>query len=345
MVGFREVSILALLEQRFDLRVQRIQRLHVRRELLGHTGIARLICGVLQRLQFLAGGSRQALKRFRPVRNDFIRFLLPVRPDLEKPVQPVHGGLLIAGEVLLTHAEERQPFALAIEGFGGGVLPLLRGLIHAFQRFPRLLRAGNIVHQGDRTRHHRRGDRQPDGRRLGEYRKESRPAAARLAHRRGELPNARGQRAHALGDLAHEQQHWPDRCRNGRVADDLHPLGFVHFEELVQQLARAVDETLDHGIEVVPDLLAEQHSLVLEVDQPAFRGGIALAGFFGQRGVLFPRGIGQRLRPGEQLRGVGGAQQRVAQPDFIDPDLIQRGDGRRAFLVHFGQTHDECLKR
>ena len=252
---------------------------------------------------------------------------------------------MIAGEVLFAHAEEGQPFALSIEGFGGGVLPLLRGLVHAFQRFPRLLCAGDVVRQGYCTRHHRRGDRQPHCWGFPQDRDKPRPAAARLAHRRGKLADARGQRTHALGDLAHEQQHWPDRCRNGRVADDLHPLGFVHFEELVQQLARAVDETLDHGIEVVPDLLAEQHSLVLEVDQPAFRGGVALAGFFGQRGVLFPRGIGQRLRPGEQLRGVGGAQQRVAQPDFIDPDLIQRGDGRRAFLVHFGQTHDECLKR
>ena len=125
----------------------------------------------------------------------------------------------------------------------------------------------------------------------------------------------------------------------------MHPLRLVHFQKPAQQLVHAANEVLDHGVEIVPDLLGKQQRPVLQVDQLALRGGVALASFFGQRGVLFPRGIGQRLCLGKQARSVGGAQQRVAQSDFIDPDLLQRGDGRYARLVHSSQPDDERLKR
>ena len=38
-------------------------------------------------------------------------------------------------------------------------------------------------------------------------------------------------------------------------------------------------------------------------------------------------------------------QQRVAQADLRDADLLQRGDGRNTRLVHLRKPHDKCLKR
>ena len=74
----------------------------------------------------------------------------------------------------------------------------------------------------------------------------------------------------------------------GCELNDLPALGFVHGEEFLEQFFRAVDEAADGGIQIIPDLLAEQQRRVLEVLQPALRGGVALVGFFGQCGVLFP---------------------------------------------------------
>ena len=345
MVGIGEIAVLAALEQSGKLRVQRIQRGHVVRELVGYARIAAFVRRSLERGQFIAGGGRQALEGFRPCGYNLVAFLLAVCPDLDQPVQPFLRGLRLPHKVAFAHAEKGQAFAFAVEGFGGGVLPLLRGFVHALQRLAGLLRAGEVVHQRDRVRHHSRGDRQPHRRGLAQHRKESRPAAARLAHGSGKLANAGGERADALGHLAQGKEHRPRGRGIGGHADDLHPLGLVHVEEAFHEVARAVDEALNRGIQVVAELLGEEKRRVFEVDEPAFRGGVALARFLGEGGVLLPGVDGHVLRPGEQLVGVDRAQERIAQADLRDADIVQCGDGRNAFLVHPGKARDKRLKR
>ena len=131
----------------------------------------------------------------------------------------------------------------------------------------------------------------------------------------------------------------------GRHPDDLLALCLVHGEEALQQFVCAVDELLDGRVQVVADLLREQHGGVFEVGQAALRGGIALVRFLRKRGVFLPRVDGHGLCLGEQLVGVDRAQQRVAQADLRDADLLQRGDGRNTRLVHLRKPHDKCLKR
>ena len=204
---------------------------------------------------------------------------------------------------------------------------MLGRFIHGFQRFPRLLCAGDVIGKGDGRRHRRRSNGQPHRRRPGQRRKEPLPAAARLAHGGGKLADAGGQCAHTFGNLAQHQQYRPGGSGIGRHLHDLLALCLVHFEEARQQVIRAVDEFLYRRVEVVPDLLGEQYGGVFEVGEPRFRGRVALIGLLGERGVLIPRDIGHLLRLGEQLVGIDGAQQCVAQADLRDADLLQGGDG------------------
>ena len=97
-----------------------------------------------------------------------------------------------------------------------------------------------------------------------------------FAHGGGKLADARRQRADALGHLAQGEQHRPGGRGVGGHADDLHALGLIHFEEALHEVARAVDEILDRGVQVVADLLGEEERSIFEVDEPAFRGGVAL---------------------------------------------------------------------
>ena len=345
LVSLGEEAVLALAQKGFDLSVQRVQRRDVGGELLGNAGIAAFVRRGLERGKLLTGRGGQRLERFRPGGYDLIAFLLAVRPDLKQPAEPILRRSGLPREVALAHAEKGQPIAFSIEGLRGGLLPLLRGFVHALQRLARLLRAGDVVHQSDRARHHRGGDRQPHRRGLGKHRKKARPSAARLAHGGGKLADARRQRPDALRHLAQNEQHRPGGRGVGGHADDLHALGLIHFEESLHEVARAVDEILDRGVQVVADLLGEEERSVLEVDEPAFSGGVAFARLLGEGGILLPGVDGQILRLGKQLVGVDRAQQRIAQAHLRDADLLQGSDGRNAFLVHPGKARDERLER
>ena len=102
---------------------------------------------------------------------------------------------------------------------------------------------------------------------------------------------------------------------------------------------------MDGGIEIIAQLLPKEDSLVLEVDELALRRGVALVGFCGQGGVLRPCAVRSRLRPAEQIGGICGTQQRIAQTHLLDTDLVQHSDGAFARIVHLGETHDKRLKR
>ena len=199
---------------------------------------------------------------------------------LKESVQPLLCGLPVADKVAFRHAEEGQPFAAAIESLCGGVLPLLRRLFHALECFPGLLRAGNIIRQRNGSCDHCGGDGEPYGRGLSQNRQKSLPAAARLANRRCKFSQGRGHRAHALRDLAQYQQYGTGCGGIGRELNDLLPLGFVHGQELLQKLFRAVDETADGGVQIVADLLTKQQRRILEIFQLALRGGVTLIRLF-----------------------------------------------------------------
>ena len=85
-----------------------------------------------------------------------------------------------------------------------------------------------------------------------------------------------GYRAHALGDLAQYQQYGTGSGGTSRELNDLFPLGFVHGQELLQKLFRAVDQAANGGTEIVADLLTKQQRRILEVLQLALRGGVTL---------------------------------------------------------------------
>ena len=124
-------------------------------------------------------------------------------------------------------------------------------------------------------------------------------AAARLAHGGGKLADAGGERTDALCHLAQGKEHRPrGRCIGGH-ANDLHPLGLVHVEEAFHEVARAVDEALNRGIQIVAELLGEEDRCIFEVDESAFRGGVALARLLGEGCVFLPGVDGHVLRPGE----------------------------------------------
>ena len=156
-ISLRQLPVLLLFQQPGDLFVHGVQGINVSLQLRGNGRIARLIGGFLQAGKLLTGAGGQALKGFRPFRNDLVGFLFAIRPDAQQAVQPfaaVPGGPL---EVVLAHAEEGQALAAAVEGFCGGFLPGLGGLRHTFQRFAGGFRAGRDVHQLYRAVHQRSG--------------------------------------------------------------------------------------------------------------------------------------------------------------------------------------------
>ena len=89
-------TILALFQQPRNLRVHLIQRLNVRCQPLRYAGIAVLVGGILERLQFGARAVRQTFERIRPVCDDLVALFFTVRPDGQQTVQPVLRGLLIS---------------------------------------------------------------------------------------------------------------------------------------------------------------------------------------------------------------------------------------------------------
>ena len=177
-----EMAVLPLFQQPRNLRVHLIKRLNVRCQPLRYAGIAILISGLLERLQFGARTVRQAFEGIRPMGDDLVALFFAVRPHCQQAVQPLLRGLLIPDKVAFRHAEEGQPFTAAIESLCGGVLPLLRRVLHTSQRFARLFRAGHIIRQRDGTRNHRSGDGEPYSRGLTQNRQKSLPAAACLAN-------------------------------------------------------------------------------------------------------------------------------------------------------------------
>ena len=66
LIGLGEVSVLALLQQRFDLGIQRIQCLNVGGQLIGDGGITRILRIRAHLFQFRARGFRQRLEGVRP---------------------------------------------------------------------------------------------------------------------------------------------------------------------------------------------------------------------------------------------------------------------------------------
>ena len=345
LIRFREITVLTLLQKRFDFCVQRIQRFDVLGKLLRYAGIAALVSRSLEVGEFFPCAGGEGLEGIRPRGHDLVRFLLSVRPHLEQPVQPVLRALRLPGEVAFAHAEERQPLGSTVERLGGGVLPLLGRLIHGLQRFPRLFRARDVVHQRSGSGHHSGSHGQPHGGGFGQRRKEALPAAARLAHGGGKLADAGGQCAHTFGDFPQHQQHRPSGGSISCHAHDLLALAFVQLHEFVQQVCCPVDEVLYGGVEVVADLLRGQQRGVFEVGEAALCGGVAFVGFIGEGSIFLPRGRRRFLCARKQFGGVGGAHEGVAQAHFCQAHLLQGHDGRHALLVHFGQAHDERLDR
>ena len=307
LVSFGEIAILALFQERFDLCIQRIQRLDVSGELIGNAGITGILRIGAHLLQFRPGSTCERLEGIRPSADNFVRFFLAIRPDGQQPIHPILRGLHIAGEVGFRHAEEGQTIS-TIEGFGCGVLPVFSGLSHTLQRFTRLLRAGYIIPNGNGGGDSCGSDGYPHSRGLAQHGHEPLKAAARFSHSGGELADACGDYADALCDLGEAQHDRAGGSSDGSELDDLHALCFIHRHELVKQLVRAIDQVVDGGIEVITEGLPEKDSLVLQVGQSAGSGGIALARFCGERGIFFPRFIGGDLRFSEQLIGVDGAE-------------------------------------
>ncbi len=89
LVRFREIAVLPLLEQRFDLRIQRIQRFDVFGQLLRYAGITALIRRGLEVGEFFPCAGGEGLEGIRPRGHDLVRFLLAICPHFEQPVQPI----------------------------------------------------------------------------------------------------------------------------------------------------------------------------------------------------------------------------------------------------------------
>lgn len=105
--------------------------MNVRCQSLRYAGIAILIGGLLERLQFGARTVRQAFEGIRPMGDDLVALFFTVRLDGQQTVQPVLRRPLIPDKIALGQAEKGQSFAAAIESFGGGIFPLLRRVLHA----------------------------------------------------------------------------------------------------------------------------------------------------------------------------------------------------------------------
>ena len=99
LICLTEVSVLALLQQRFDLCIQRIQRFDVSGQLIRNRAIARILRVRAHLFQLLARGLRQRFEGVRPFRNDLIRFFLTVRPDSDQAVQPFLCVLVLSYKI------------------------------------------------------------------------------------------------------------------------------------------------------------------------------------------------------------------------------------------------------
>ena len=164
LVTFGEVAVLPLFQQLFNFRIQSIQLVDISLQLRGHSGIAVGIRCSLQFSQRITGISGERLKGLRPFVDNFIRFLLTIRPDSQKPGQPFLRSLLFLHKVAFAHTEERQTFAVAVEGFSSGILPVFSSFCHAFECFTCLFCTGYIVGKCNRANNHSRSDRKPDRR-------------------------------------------------------------------------------------------------------------------------------------------------------------------------------------
>ena len=70
---------------------------------------------------------------------------------------------------------------------------------------------------------------------------------------------------------------------------------------------------MNGGIQVIAQLLGKEDGLVFQVDELAFRSGVALTGFFCKGGVLSPCLVSRLLCRSKKLRRVDGAQECIAQ--------------------------------
>ena len=201
LICLAEVPILALLQQRFDLRVQRIQRFDVSGQLIRNRAIARIlrVCTHLRKLR--AGGFRQCLEGVRPFRDDLIRFLLTVRPHFDKAVYPVLSVCGGAHEVALAHAESIESVGIPVEGFGSGVFPVFRCLVHRLESFSRLTGTGSKIRDGDCRGNGGNSQSHPDCRAAGQHRHKAFEATTGSGDRCTELAECGGDRANAAGDL------------------------------------------------------------------------------------------------------------------------------------------------
>ena len=162
LIILREITILPLFQEPFDFLIDGVQLIDVGLQLGRHTGIAIGVCGGLQFNQRIAGIGSQRFEGFRPLADNFIGFLLAVRPDSKKASKPFFSSLRFIGEVVFAHTEEGKTFAVAIEGFSGGILPVFGGFSHAFEGFPGLFCTGNIVSQRNGANHDCGGNSKPD---------------------------------------------------------------------------------------------------------------------------------------------------------------------------------------
>ena len=339
---------LPLFEQRGDFGVHAVEGIEVGFHLFGQAGISVLIGGHLHLGECCADFLGARLEGLRPFGYDVVGLALAVCPDGDQSGQPGRTAFGDVGtgspEVLGAHAEEGQSLALVVEGLGSGVLPLLRGLVHALEGFTGLLRAAGIVNEGHRARHDRRGNGQPDRRGLGKDGDKTAKAASGLADRCGKLADAAGKRRQPLRQLGNSQKGRADGSREGDRLNDLLALGFIQCHEAVHQFIHAVDQAVDRGVEIVAQLLCEQDGFVFKVDESALRRGVALASFLSESRVFFPCAVGGFLRGGKKLCRVDGAQQSVAQANLRDADVVEYRDGADSFLVHTGQVLDKRLK-
>ena len=234
LVTFGEVAVLPLPQQPFDFLIDGVQLINVSLQLGRHTGIAIGICGGLQFNQRIAGIGSQRFEGFRPLADNFIGFLLAVRPDSKKPGEPLFSSLCFIGEVAFTHAEERKAIAFAIESFSSSIFPAFSGFRHAFECFTRLLCTGNIVGKRNRANHNRCSNSQPHRRRLAQNGHKALEAASSFADSGSKLADTPSKYTDALGNLADAQENWTGCSCDASPFDDLKPLCFIHFHEAVE---------------------------------------------------------------------------------------------------------------
>ena len=338
-------TVLPLLEQGLDLLVHGVKLFNSVRYLIGHGAVPGLLGSGFQFFQFFLGTAGQALPGFGPLFDDLIGLLLAVRPNSNQAIHPALRIGSSAGEILLGHTKGRQSFALAIESFSRSILPILSYAGHVLHGLFCLRYLKHIIGQGYRPGDYGDRNSRPHRGAFPQYGQETGDAAPGRTDGGSKGPEALHDDTDALADLSEGEDSRPDGCDNGRPFDDLLALSGIHAHELIQQVTCTVDQFPDGGIQVVADLLGEEHSFILQVGQLRRGGGIPLVGLDGQSRVFLPRLIRPCLRRGKKLGRVGRTEQGVAQADLADTDLIQGRNGALAFVVHPGQAHDERLER